>query len=307
MYNNIVEFMEGNVKMRYEDKIVHYTSDELIRVAVATTQNITETARKRHNLSPVACAALGRTMTGALLLAGDYKNHEGVSIRINGNGPIGNIHADAFDSNKVRGYVDNPSVDLPLKANGKLDVGGAVGQGQVTVTRFTPEKTTYSSQADLVSGEIAEDLAYYLYKSEQIPSTISLGVLVERDYTIAASGGFLVQALPGADDTILSQIEENISTIGPITTYLSTHPQGEGLIEAIMKGLHFKKLFEQKLYWQCTCSRRRIENVLLSLTGKDKQELLQDPQVEMTCHYCGNKYVISHDELVTLFNQNKKE
>ena len=164
--------------MHIEDQIVHYTSDELIRVSIAQTRRITETARQRHHLLPVACAALGRAMTGALLLAGDYKNHEGVSLKFAGDGPLGAVHVDAFDSNKVRGYIDNPTVDLPLKANGKLDVGAAVGQhGQLTVTRFTPEQMTYTSQADLVSGEIAEDLAYYLYTSEQIPSTISLGVL----------------------------------------------------------------------------------------------------------------------------------
>lgn len=294
--------------MTIEDKIIHYTSDELIRVSIALTKKTTETARKRHHLAPVACAALGRTMTGAVLLAGDYKSHEGVSLRFNGGGPLGVVHADCFDTNKVRGYVDNPLLDIPLKANGKLDVGSAVGQhGTLSVTRFTPEKTTYTSQADLVSGEIAEDLAYYLYTSEQIPATISLGVLVDRDYTIAASGGFLVQALPGAKDEDLSRIEGNISMIGPITTYLRDHPNGEGLIETILAGMHYKELFRQNVYWQCTCSRQRIERVLLSLREQDKEELLKDPQVEMTCHYCGAKYVITHDEVVSLFANAKKE
>ena len=294
--------------MHIEDQIVHYTSDELIRVSIAQTRRITETARQRHHLSPVACAALGRAMTGALLLAGDYKNHEGVSLKFAGDGPLGAVHVDAFDSNKVRGYIDNPTVDLPLKANGKLNVGAAVGQhGQLTVTRFTPEQMTYTSQADLVSGEIAEDLAYYLYTSEQIPSTISLGVLVDRDYTIAASGGFLVQALPGAKEEDLARVEANITQIGPITTYLKNHPDGEGLIDIILSGMHFKELFRKPAWWQCTCSRQRIENVLLSLRAQDKEELLQDPQVEMTCHYCGEKYVISHDELVTLFENAHKE
>lgn len=292
--------------MNYEDQIIHYTSDERVRVSLALTRNITETARKKHQLSPVACAALGRTMTGALLLAGDYKNHEGVSIRIKGDGPLGSVYADAFDVNKVRGYVDNPVLELPLKANGKLDVGTAVGKGQLTVTRFTPSKTTYSSQADLVSGEIAEDLAYYLYTSEQVPSTISLGVLVDRDYTIAASGGFLVQALPGAEDEALANVEANIQRIGPITAYLETHPQGEGLIERIMDGLHYKELFRQRAYWQCTCSRKRIEGVLLSLQPKDKADLLQDPQVEMTCHYCGHTYIITHEELEALYTETKE-
>ena len=293
--------------MKYKDVIVHYTSDDNIRLAVAVTKDITETARTKHNLSPVACAALGRTMTGALLLAGDYKNKEGVTIRIDGKGPLGVIHVDAFNSNRVRGYVDTPVVDLPLKPNGKLDVSGAVGtDGEVTVTRFTPEKTTYTSRSPIVSGEIAEDLAYYLYTSEQVPSTINLGVLVERDYSIAASGGFLVQALPGASDKVLAKVEENIKKIGQITTWLTTHPNGEGIAETIMEGLSYKELYRQPLYWRCTCSLERIENVLLSLRQEDKEALLSDPQVEMTCHYCGTRYVISHDELVDLYERHKK-
>lgn len=139
--------------MEYRDSIVHYMSDENIRLAVAVTRDCVETARQRHTLAPVACAALGRTMTGALLLAGDYKNREGVTIRIDGKGPLGVIHVDAFNSNRVRGYVDHPVIDLPLASNGKLDVRTAVGtDGEVTVTRFTPEKTTYTSRSPVVSG-----------------------------------------------------------------------------------------------------------------------------------------------------------
>lgn len=290
--------------MHIEDKIIHYTSDELIRVSVAVTRTITQKARTCHNLSPVAAAALGRAMTGSVLLAGDYKNHEGVSLKFNGDGPLGAVHADCFDSRYVRGYVDHPQLDIPLKPNGKLDVSGAVGQhGQLSVTRFTPEKMTYTSQAELVSGEIAEDLAYYLLTSEQVPSTISLGVLVARDYSIAVSGGFLVQALPGAKDEDLARVEANITCIGPITSYLSNHPDGEELAGIILGGMHYKELYRQPLSWRCTCSRDRIKNVLMSLRPADKEELLKDPQVEMTCQYCGARYVISHDELAAMFKQ----
>ena len=290
--------------MHIEDKIIHYTSDELIRVSVAVTRTITQKARTCHNLSPVAAAALGRAMTGSVLLAGDYKNHEGVSLKFNGDGPLGAVHADCFDSRYVRGYVDHPQLDIPLKPNGKLDVSGAVGQhGKLSVTRFTPEKMTYTSQAELVSGEIAEDLAYYLLTSEQVPSTISLGVLVARDYSIAASGGFLVQALPGAKDEDLARVEANITCIGPITSYLSNHPDGEELAGIILGGMHYKELYRQPLSWRCTCSRDRIKNVLMSLRPADKEELLKDPQVEMTCQYCGARYVISHDELAAMFKQ----
>lgn len=289
-----------------DNQIIHYTSDEAIRVSIAFTAGIVEKARQSHHLSPVACAALGRTMTGAALLAGDYKNHEGVSIKIAGDGPLGAVHADCFDTNKLRGYVDNPTIDLPLKPNGKLDVSAAVGRnGQMTVTRFTPKTTTYTSQADLVSGEIAEDIAYYLYTSEQVPSTINLGVLVDRDYTIAAAGGFLVQALPGAKDEDLARVEANITQVGALTTYLKDHPKGEGLIDIILGGMHYKELYRQHLYWRCTCSRQRFESALLSLRPEDKESLLKDPQVEMTCHYCGAKYTLSHDEVAALYEKGR--
>lgn len=285
------------------DQIIHYTAEENIRVSLALTKNLTEKARQCHNLSPVACAALGRAMTGAALLSGDYKNHEGVSLKLAGDGPLGAVHADCFDTNKLRGYVDNPQVDLPLKPNGKLDVGGAIGQhGKLSVTRFTPEKTTYTSQTDLVSGEVAEDLAYYLLTSEQVASTVSLGVLVKNDYTIAAAGGFLVQALPGANDEDLARVEANITQIGPITSYLQQHPQAEGLIDIVLGGMHYKELYRQDLYWQCTCSKDRFIRALLTLREADKKALLEDPQVEMTCQYCGKKYVVTHDELAKLYH-----
>lgn len=201
------------------DFIKRYTTKEGIRLAVAVTTATVEEARARHGLSPVATAALGRTMTGALLMAGDFKNDENVSVRLKGNGPLGVVHADAFADNTVRGYVDNPKVDIPLKYAGKLDVGGAVGhEGEVQVTRFTKLRQDYTSQSPIQSGEVAEDLAYYLYTSEQIPATISLGVLVGTDCTVTAAGGFLVQALPDATDEALSEVEANINALGPISS-----------------------------------------------------------------------------------------
>lgn len=293
--------------MTVQDKIIHYTTEESIRLAVAVTKGITEKARQCHRLAPVACAALGRTMTGALLLARDYKNREGVSIVIRGDGPLGTIHVDSFDTNKVRGFVEYPQIKLPLKADGKLDVGTAVGKGTLQVTRFTPRQDTYTSRAELVSGEIAEDLAYYLYTSEQIPSTVSLGVLVARDFTVAAAGGFLVQALPGAREEDLARVEKNVQDIGPVTSYLQEDPQGERLAEKIFAGLHFRELFRQEAKWQCTCSLQRMKRALLSLRAQDKELLLQDLQVEMTCRYCGTAYVLTRKELATLYGTTKKE
>jgi len=176
------------------DYIKRFTTREGVRMSLAVTTDTVETARVRHDLWPVATAALGRAMTGAILLAGDFKNHENVSLRIKGDGPLGVVHVDAFSDNTVRGYVDDPHVDVPLKHAGKLDVGSAVGHnGEVQVTRFTQLAQDYTSTSPIQSGEVAEDLAYYLYASEQVPSTISLGVLVDPDYHTVVAGGFIVR------------------------------------------------------------------------------------------------------------------
>lgn len=286
------------------DFIKRYTTKEGIRLAVAVTTATVEEARARHGLSPVATAALGRTMTGALLMAGDFKNDENVSVRLKGNGPLGVVHADAFADNTVRGYVDNPKVDIPLKYAGKLDVGGAVGhEGEVQVTRFTKLRQDYTSQSPIQSGEVAEDLAYYLYTSEQIPATISLGVLVGTDCTVTAAGGFLVQALPDATDEALSEVEANINALGPISQYLEAHPNGEGLAEKVLGSLSYHEVLESPVAFKCTCSRERFERVLLTLSDKDKESLLQDKETELVCHYCNNRYTFSHEELAKLFEE----
>lgn len=286
------------------DKIVRYISDEGIRLSIAVTTNTVEEGRRRHDLWPVATAALGRTMTGALLLAGDFKNEENVSVRIKGDGPLGAIHVDAFADSTVRGYVDVPHIDLPLTDAGKLNVGGAVGhEGEVQVTRFTRLTQDYSSRSPLYSGEIAEDLAHYLYMSEQVPSTISLGVLVNPDGSASAAGGFLVQAMPGAKDEALQKIEENIKNIGTITQYLVQYKEAEGLAEKIMAGLTYKEVFTHPVSFSCTCSRERFEGVLMTLAEKDKADLLQDETTELVCHYCNEKYHYSRSELERLFAQ----
>ncbi len=183
-----------------------------VRAFAAITTGLTEEARRRHDCYPIAAAALGRTMTGALLLAANLKTKESLTIRIDGKGPLGTVIADAKADGTVRGYVKNPHVYLPLNA-GKLDVGRAVGEGELYVTRFTGLKHPFTGSAPLITGEIAEDLTHYLYTSEQTPSTLSLGVLINPDLTVAAAGGFIIQALPGADDQVLAHIEANLSVM----------------------------------------------------------------------------------------------
>ena len=289
------------------DYIKRYTTKEGVRLSVAVTTATVEEARVRHDLWPVATAALGRTMTGALLMAGDFKNHENVSRRIKGDGPLGVVHVDAFSDSTVSGYVDNPHVDVPLKYAGKLDVGAAVGHnGEVKVTRFTQMAQDYTSSSPLQSGEIAEDLAYYLYTSEQIPATISLGVLVNTENKTQVAGGFLVQALPDATDEALAQVEEIINNLGPITQYLAGNPDGEGLAEHVLSGLTMQQVFESPVKFQCTCSRERFEEILMTLTDHDKEAILEDPVTETVCHYCNEKYTFPREELKELFEAAKK-
>ncbi len=285
------------------DTINRYISNANVRVAVAVTTQSVEEARFRHDLWPVATAALGRLMTGALLICNGYKNHETVSILVDGNGPLGKLHADYLANNCIRGYVDNPHVDLPLNALGKLDVGQAVGLGDLTVTRFTNMENNYTSQSKLVSGEIGDDLASYLLRSEQIASTISVGVLVGPKGNVEVAGGFIVQALPGAKDEDLMAIEENIRALGPVSTYLKEHPTGEGLAEAILKGFDCEKLLGQEVAFGCTCTRERFKDALTRLNDKDKEEILQDDTTELVCHYCNTAYSFPKAELEEAFGK----
>ncbi len=283
------------------DFIKRYTTAEGLRLSIAVTTDTVEEARVRHDLWPVATAALGRTMTGAMLMAGDFKNDENVSIRLRGDGPLGIVHVDAFSNNTVRGYVDHPHVDVPLLREGKLDVGAAVGRnGEVQVTRFTKLRQNYTSQSPIQTGEVAEDLAYYLAMSEQVGSVLSLGVLVDPDYHTIVAGGFLVQALPDVTNDAFDKIEANLKTIGTVTNYLKANPNAEQLMDRILEGFTVQEVYNERIHFACPCSRERFFDRLASLPMHDKQELAQDEETELTCHYCNEKYHFSKEDMQTL-------
>jgi hsp33 protein len=272
-----------------------------LRLSIAVTTDTIEEARVRHDLWPVATAALGRTMTGAILMASDFKNDENVSIRLRGDGPLGIVHVDAFSNNTVRGYVDHPHVDVPLLREGKLDVGAAVGRnGEVQVTRFTKLRQNYTSQSPIQTGEVAEDLAYYLAMSEQVGSVLSLGVLVDPDYHTIVAGGFLVQALPDVTNDAFDKIEANLKTIGTVTNYLKAHPNAEQLMERILDGFTVQEVYNERIHFACPCSRERFFDRLASLPMHDKKELAEDEVTELTCHYCNEKYHFSKEDMQTL-------
>lgn len=271
-----------------------------IRIYAAVTTDLVNEAISRHDCSPTAAAALGRTMTGALLLAANLKNQEAITISFQGNGPLGYITADATPDGYVRGYVGNPHVDLPLKEDGKLNVGGAVGQGMVQVTRFTGLGEPMRGSCEIVTGEIAEDLTNYLFTSEQTASSVGLGVLVGTDRKAMAAGGFVLQLMPDADEEIISRVEEALKKVRPVSTMIAEGASAKDIISELMAGFEVDYLTTTQLSFRCKCNRERIEDVLLSLSHDDMQALVDDGEAEVCCQFCGEKYHFEKDELVHL-------
>lgn len=268
-----------------------------VRVYAAVTTDLVNEAIRRHDCYPVASAALGRTMTGALLMAANLKNNEAITVSFRGDGPLGTVTADASAEGYVRGYVGDPHVDLPLNAQGKLDVGGGIGHGLVTITRFTGLREPVSGSCEIVTGEVAEDLTQYLYVSEQTPSCVGLGVLVGNDLKAIAAGGFIIQPMPDATDEVISKLEENLKNLRPVTSMIKDGLSPHGIIEEIMAGFEMEHLSTTELKFKCQCSRQRIEDMLIALNVHDLEELVADGKAEICCHFCGEKYNFNKEEL----------
>jgi molecular chaperone Hsp33 len=267
-----------------------------VRAFAAVTTELTEEARRRHDCFPVAAAALGRTMTAALLLAANLKTDEYLTIRIAGDGPLGGVIADAHAQGTVRGYVRNPYVDLPLNGH-KLPVGQAVGKGHIHVTRFTGLKQPFSGTAELVSGEIGEDVAHYLLVSEQTPSTVALGVLVNPDYSVGAAGGIVVQAMPGAADEVLAKVEANLAALPPVSELVRGGADAASLLLKVFAGLEATVFEPAKLAFLCQCSTERVEAMLVSLGREELAAMAAEGQAEVRCHFCGEQYLIAGERL----------
>lgn len=276
-----------------------------VRAFAAITTSLVEEARRRHNCFPVATAALGRTMTGALLMAANLKTAESLTIRISGDGPLGEIVADASPAGTVRGYVKNAFVDLPLH-NGKWAVGQAVGKGHIYVTRFVGLKQPFTGSAELVSGEIAEDITNYLTVSEQTPSSVALGVLIGQDATVAAAGGFFIQALPGAEEEVLVQVEDNLRQLPPVSQMVQDGQDAAGILKKVFAGLAITVYDPLNLQFHCHCSRERVESMLASLGANEIQEMAAEGQAEVCCHFCGEKYLFTANELTQILNHIRK-
>ena len=282
-------------------KIVHaIAGDGFIKIAACDTKDIVERARNIHTMLPVATAALGRTLTAASMIGYEIKEETGsVTVRINGGGPIGSIVAVSDSRGNVRGYVQNPEVDLPLKQNGKLDVGGAVGtDGMLTVIRDLNMKEPYVGSVELLTGEIAEDFAKYFVESEQTASACALGVLVDKDQSVKAAGGYIIQLLPGAPEELITRLEQNIASAGPVTAMLSDGATPWDIINIVLLGFDPRFLTEDEISYKCYCGRKRVEQALMSIGERELEEIERDGKpISVTCQFCDKIYEFSVDEI----------
>ena len=276
------------------------SSDGKVKAAAVYTRALTERARKIHRLTPVATAALGRALAGASMLGNALKGEgESVTLRIKGNGPLGIVLAVSDAEGNVRGYVGNPSADLPLRVDGKLDVGGAVGHdGTLTVIKDLGLKEPYVGMIDLLGGEIAEDLAAYFAESEQIPSVCALGVLVDRDRSVLASGGYIIQLLPGAGEDVIAKVEGGVYAAPSVTNILRDNPDPAHLLRTVLPDFELEILETAPVEYRCYCSRERTERALLSLGSAELESILREQGgAELTCQFCDRVHAFSGAEL----------
>lgn len=283
-----------------KDYIIRATAAEgMIRAFAATTRETVETARTLHNTSPIATAALGRLMTGALMMGSDMKNDKDLlTLKINCDGPIGGLLVTADSKGHVKGYVNNPGVMLPPNENGKLDVGGALDLGVLSVIKDIGLKEPYVGQTILVTGEIAEDLTYYLATSEQVPSTVALGVLMNKDNTVRQAGGFMIQLMPGASDEIIDKLEKRIGEISSITSMLDKDMSPEDILRFVLGEFDLKINDSMPCCFECDCTRDRVSQALLSVGKKELQDMIDEGKdIELQCHFCSKKYKFTPEEI----------
>ncbi len=275
------------------------TSDGCVTAIAVDSTDIVNKAAELHQTSAVVSAALGRLLTAASMMGNMLKGErDSITLRVDGDGPIGAVVAVADSKGNVKGYAVNNVVEIPLNAKGKLDVGGAVGQGNLYVLKDLGMKEPYNGVIPLVSGEIAEDITAYYAESEQIPTVCALGVLVNPDLSIKAAGGYIIQLLPTADDTVISKVENSIAGVKPVTTLMSEGMSIEDIVRDALSEFDVEVLDETEAEYRCDCSRERTERVLKAI-GKEELEKLADEQeiTEVSCHFCGKKYKFTADEV----------
>ena len=276
------------------------STDGLVQAAAICSRGITERARQIHHTSPVATAALGRALAGASMMGNALKGQgASLTLQIKGGGPLGTVLAVSDAQGNVRGYVANPQADLPLRDDGKLDVGGAVGaEGTITVIKDLHMKEPYVGTIDLLGGEIAEDVAGYFVESEQIPTACALGVLVDRDQSVKAAGGYLIQLMPGAGEDVIAKVEGGIMAAGPVSALLDKNDDPEQLLRDVMSDFDLKILETCPVSYKCYCSRERVERALISLGRNELEQMLAEQGgCQLTCQFCDAVYDFSAEDL----------
>ena len=285
------------------------TSDGMVKAVAVSTRELTERARQIHRTLPVATAALGRTLAATSMLGNALKGEgASVTLQIRGGGPLGNVLAVSDNEGNVRGTVDNPALDIPLRPDGKLDVGTAVGtDGALTVIRDLNMKEPYIGSVQLLSGEIADDLASYFVESEQIPSACGLGVLVDRDQSVRCAGGYLIQLLPGADEDTIVKVEGGVLAAGAVTGILDQDPDPEAMLRLILSDFEVEILEKSPIEYRCDCSRERMERALISLGPEELESLIEEQgDAELSCRFCDQKQYFTKEQLLGLLEHMRK-
>ena len=290
------------------DYIIRATAaNDQIRAFAAVTTEMVETAREHHNTSPVATAALGRLLTAGAMMGSMMKGEKDVlTLQIKAGGPLQGITVTADSQGNVKGYVGNPDVCIPANSKGKLDVAGAVGPGFLTVIKDMGLKEPYSGQVMLQTCEIAEDLTYYFATSEQVPSAVGLGVLMNKNNTVRQAGGFIVQLMPFAEEDVISKLEQNVQKINSVTNLLEEGHTPESLLEKVLEGFDVQINEKMDTRFHCNCSKDRVEKALISIGRKELNEMIQEGKpIEMNCHFCNTNYNFTVEELKEILRRCK--
>ena len=287
--------------------ILATAANDQIRAFAAVTTEMVETAREHHNTSPVATAALGRLLTAGAMMGSMMKGEKDVlTLQIKAGGPLQGITVTADSQGNVKGYVGNPDVCIPANSKGKLDVAGAVGPGFLTVIKDMGLKEPYSGQVMLQTCEIAEDLTYYFATSEQVPSAVGLGVLMNKNNTVRQAGGFIVQLMPFAEEEVISRLEQNVQKINSVTNLLEEGHTPESLLEKVLEGFDVQINEKMDTRFRCNCSKERVAKALISIGRKELNEMIQEGKpIEMNCHFCNTNYNFTVEELKEILRRCK--
>ena len=279
--------------------------DAQIRAFACTTRNLVEEARKAHNTSPVMSAALGRLLSAGAMMGSMLKGEKDLlTLQIKGDGPGRGVTVTADAKGNVKGYPDVPDVILPANAKGKLDVGGAMGNGYLQVIKDLGLKEPYVGKIELQTGEVAEDLTYYFAASEQVPSGVGLGVLMERDNTVKQAGGFIIQLMPFASEEVISKLENNLSKVAAVTSLLEAGNTPEQMLEILLEGFDIEFTDKMPVQFFCNCTKTRVEKALISVGKKELKSMIEDGKtIEVNCHFCNRNYEFTVEELEAMYRK----